>query len=310
MKKAIVTGGAGFIGSHIVEKFQEGGYEVQVIDDLSSGQKENLRDGVKLHEIDIRSDAAAKVLQDEAPDVLVHCAAQMSVRVSMEKPVFDTEVNVVGVVNLLHAFRGRKYPFFVFLSTGGAIYGEQETFPASEDHPVAANSVYGTAKRVGEMYLDLWAREMGLDYAALRLGNVYGPRQNPHGEAGVVAIFNKILLEGGTPKIFGSGEQTRDFVFVKDVVRAVWEVAERRQKGIFNIGTAKETSVNKLFQFVCSSLGKDQEAEYHPAKEGEQMRSCIDPSHAGEVFGWSPSVTVEDGLKITSDWFREQVGKA
>lgn len=306
MARILVTGGAGFIGSHIVERFLNGGHTVTVIDNLSSGTRKNLFPGVKFVEIDIRDKKVRDVLRETAPEIVVHTAAQMSVRMSMEDPTFDADVNVVGLVNLLQGFDPAALPFFVFLSTGGAIYGEQDTFPADESHALKPASIYGLAKRVGEMYLEFWSRELGLKHAALRLGNVYGPRQNPHGEAGVMAIFNKKLIAGEVPTINGSGEQTRDYVYVKDVARAVENVALKGVQGIYNIGTGRETSVNTLFRMIVKSLGKEVEPKHGEAKQGEQMRSSIDASAALKAFNWKPEVSLEAGCQETSDWFRAE----
>lgn len=304
MRKIVITGGAGFIGSHIVDHFIAAGDEVHVIDDLSSGSLENLKDSsATVHEVDIRTAEAASLLKELEPDVLVHTAAQISVRLSMEDPVFDTDVNVLGLVKMLHALKAEKFPHVVFISTGGAIYGEQDCYPAPEDHPIAPTSVYGLAKRVSEMYLDLWQREMGLKFCALRLGNVYGPRQNPHGEAGVVAIFNKVLINGKLPIVYGSGEQTRDFVYVKDVVSAVAAAVDKKINGIYNIGTGIESSVNDLLRIISKSHGVADKADYQPAKVGEQLRSCISPELASKTFGWKAEVSLEEGLEETCQWF-------
>ena len=313
MAKVIVTGGAGFIGSHIVDLLLARGHEVEVIDDLSSGRVANLPAAVKLHQLDIRSVEARRVVEQMKPDGIIHAAAQMSVRMSMEDPTFDTSVNVSGLVNILDALsRSRSSaaaaPFFVFLSTGGAIYGEQESFPATEAHRLQPASVYGLSKRVGELYLDFWARELNLPFAALRLGNVYGPRQNPHGEAGVVAIFNQKLLRGETPTINGSGEQTRDFVYVSDVARAVVTAFEKRVSGIFNVGTGKETSVNALYALIGDAVGHRPSPQRVAAKAGEQMRSVIDASAADSALDWRPEVSLERGLESTTAWFRSTNG--
>ena len=306
MSKAIVTGGAGFIGSHIVDALIASGYQVTVIDDLSSGTKEFLPENVTLHVEDIRSERAKEIVKEVAPDLLVHAAAQISVRISMEDPYLDTHVNVAGFVNLLSACRDGLSPHVVFLSTGGAIYGEQEKFPADESHPVTPTSVYGLAKRVGELYLDFWKRSFGLTFTALRLSNVYGPRQNPHGEAGVVAIFSKTLLRGDTPFINGDGKQTRDFVFVKDVARAVEIVSEKRVEGIFNIGTGLETNVNELYNLIASALNTDTAPVHREAMPGEQMRSSVDATLASRTFSWQPEVSISEGIKLTTEWFKSQ----
>ena len=304
MAKVVVSGGAGFIGSHIVEALLAEGHEVLVIDNLSTGSRSNLPEGCKLEVIDIRSKGIAALMERFSPEMMVHTAAQISVTESMKDPVFDADVNICGLINLLHAFAGRRLPYTVFLSTGGAIYGEQDYFPADEGHKIEPTSVYGTAKRASELYLALWARSHGLKYAALRLSNVYGPRQNPHGEAGVVAIFNNKLLRGEVPVIYGGGEQTRDFVFVKDVAQAVRTVCERGIEGTYNIGTGKETSVNTLYDLICAALGSKVKASYQPQRSGEQMRSCINAGLALKTFGWKPGFSLQEGLKQTCDWFR------
>jgi UDP-glucose 4-epimerase len=303
MAKVVITGGAGFIGSHVVDALLAVGHQVEVIDNLSSGSVDNIPKNVKLHKLDIRSAECRELLASLLPDIFVHTAAQMSVRLSMEDPVFDADVNVVGLVNCLSAFRGKKLPHVVFTSTGGAIYGEQDVHPAPESHPIRPNSVYGLDKKVGEMFLEFWGREYKMKSTALRLGNVYGPRQNPHGEAGVVAIFCQKLLRGQTPVINGTGKQTRDYVYVGDVARAVRLACEKGVSGTFNIGTGRETDVNSLFTHITAALNNTAAAEYGPAKEGEQMRSSIDASAALAAFGWKPEVRLEDGIKLTADWF-------
>ena len=305
MAKAVVTGGAGFIGSHICEQLLAAGERVLVIDNLSSGRRGNLPAGVEFHELDIRAAAARNLMADFAPDVVVHAAAQMSVTESMKDPVYDAEVNICGMLSLLHAFQGRSLPYWVFLSTGGAIYGEQDYFPADERHPIRPTSVYGAAKRAAELYLELWQRVYGLRFAALRLSNVYGPRQNPHGEAGVVAIFCRRLLNGETPVIYGDGRQTRDFVFVGDVCRAVMKVCERRVQGVYNIGTGRESTVNQVYREIAAVLGSQTAARYEGVRPGEQRRSCIDAASARRVFDWAPELDLAAGLKVTAAWFRD-----
>ncbi len=305
MANVVVTGGAGFIGSHIVDMLLSEGNSVDVIDDLSSGNKQNLNTSAKLHKLDIRSKEARDLLSQINPDVIIHTAAQMSVRNSMEDPAFDTHVNVYGIINLLQAFLGKKQPYFIFLSTGGAIYGEQDCFPADESHKKEPASVYGLSKYVSELYLDLWKRQFSLDSSVLRLGNVYGPRQNPHGEAGVVAIFYKKLYAEETPLINGNGEQTRDYVYVKDVARAVIAVLNKKVSGIFNIGTSKETSVNELYKLIASTSGVSKKPTFGPAKSGEQLRSCIEIKHAKKVFDWQPEYDLEKGLRETAAWFKQ-----
>lgn len=303
MAKVIVTGGAGFIGSHIVDRLREA-HDVSVIDDLSSGNRSNLPKDVQLHELDIRSPQAADVVASEQPDFLVHAAAQISVRISMDKPTVDTDINVTGLVNLLMPLRERKGTHVVFLSSGGACYGEQDVFPAPETHPVRPESVYGLSKRVGEMYLEFWSRVWGVTSTSLRLSNVYGPRQNPHGEAGVVAIFCERLLAGKDITIFGTGEQTRDFVYVGDVADAVYRSVTSKMVGEFNIGTSQETSIASLARSLQERACPTARILFAPAKSGEQMRSVIDNTRAGKALGWKPTVRMDEGLVKTLEWYR------
>jgi UDP-glucose 4-epimerase len=307
MAKVLVTGGAGFIGSHIVDALLAARHEVVVLDDLSSGSKNNVPPSVPLQVLDISTPAAAAFVREFAPDVVVHAAAQMSVRRSMDEPTFDAQVNVVGLVTILSELREKPGRKVVFLSTGGAIYGEQSAFPATEDHPANPESVYGLSKKVGEEYLGFWSRVWGLKVSVLRLANVYGPRQNPHGEAGVVAIFCRGLLNGKALTINGSGEQTRDFVFVGDVARAAEACVSNDRLGVFNIGTGRETSVNQLVAALTGAVGEKGNISNGEAKGGEQQRSCIDPSRAKATLGWQPQVALEEGVRRTVDWFRENV---
>ena len=304
--KILVTGGAGFIGSHICDALLADAHEIAVIDNLSSGRHENLAEGIKLHRLDIRSQQASTLIESISPDVIVHTAAQISVRESMDRPDVDADINVLGLINILRAIKHPASTQVVFLSTGGAIYGEQENFPANEQHAILPTSFYGLSKRVGEMYLDLWGRTTGLTVTCLRLANIYGPRQNPHGEAGVVAIFCQKLLKQELPVINGSGEQTRDFTFVGDVARAVAAVVKQRVPGTFNIGTAVETSINQLSAEIVNALGAKIKIGHAEAKPGEQLRSCIDPGHAERTFGWKPSMQLGQGIKLTAAWFKQQ----
>ena len=306
MPKAIVTGGAGFIGSHIVERLCEAGYQVEVIDDLSSGSEKNLRaSGAKLHKLDIRDSAAKALIKSFAPQLLVHAAAQMSVRNSVDDPVNDASINIVGLLNLLSAWSDGVERHFVFLSSGGTVYGDQSVYPATEDHPKAPTCPYGMSKLCSELYLDLWGRMYGLKWSALRLANVYGPRQNPHGEAGVMAIFCERLLRGEKVTINGSGEQTRDFIYVGDVADAVLKSVQKSALGAFNIGTGVELSVNQLYQELQAALNIKREPIFGPAKAGEQLRSCIDPALASKVFGWKPAIAIAQGFALTAEWYRK-----
>lgn len=304
MAKVLVTGGAGFIGSHIADQLMARGHEVHVLDDLSGGKRENVSPGIALHTVDMRTKEARELITALAPEIVVHAAAQASVRISMEEPWLDTDLNVTGLVNVLAPFRGTSGTHVVFLSSGGACYGEQDCFPAPESHPIRPACVYGLSKRVGEMYLEFWAREWGVTSTSLRLSNVYGPRQNPHGEAGVIAIFCERLLRGDSITVNGSGEQTRDFVYVGDVARAVVLSAESRVTGEFNIGTARETPINTIAQRLRDMSAPGIAIGHAPAKAGEQMRSCIDNSRAGKQLGWAPAVDLDQGLLSTLEWYK------
>jgi len=302
--KVLVTGGAGFIGSHVTDVFLDAGHEVWALDDLSSGRRENLRPEVRLVVADIRSPDAARMVEAERFDVLCHLAAQMDVRRSVTDPRFDADVNVAGFLNLLEAARKSGVRKVVFSSTGGAIYGEQDVYPAPETHPTRPVSPYGVSKASGELYLGYYRAQYGLRSTALRYANVYGPRQNPHGEAGVVAVFSERLLRGDGCTVNGTGEQTRDFVFGPDVARANLLAATGDVEGPVNVGTGIETDVNRLYALLARAAGVERPAQHAPAKPGEQLRSSVDPSRAAKVLGWRPTVVLEEGLRRTVDWFR------
>ncbi len=302
----LVTGGAGFIGSHVCDQFVSHGHQVIALDNLSSGRKENLAPEVRLVELDIRSPEAARLITSERPDVLCLLAAQMDVRRSVEDPRFDAEANILGMLNLLEAARSSGVKKVLFSSTGGAIYGEQEAFPAPETHPTRPVSPYGVSKAAGELYLGYYLAQHRLPYVALRYSNVYGPRQNPHGEAGVVAIFSQRLVSGKPCTIFGEGKQTRDFVFGADVARANYLAFESSYVGPVNIGTGVETDLNALYAHLAKAAGVSALPLYAPAKPGEQLRSCIDSAKARKVLGWAPIVEVGEGLRQTIEFFRTQ----
>jgi UDP-glucose 4-epimerase len=302
--KVLVTGGAGFIGSHVSDEFLRAGHEVIALDNLSSGKRENLDPKVRLVELDIRSPEAAALIRSERPQVICHLAAQMDVRRSVEDPRFDADANILGMLNLLEAARSSGVKKVIFSSTGGAIYGEQDVFPAPEAHPTRPVSPYGVSKAAGELYLGYYRAQYGLSYVALRYANVYGPRQNPHGEAGVVAIFSQRLGAGRECTIYGDGGQTRDFVFGPDVARANLLAFEKDYVGAVNIGTGVETDINRLYALLAGAAGADTRAQHAPGKPGEQRRSCIDASLARKVLGWEPSVGVAEGLRRTLEYFR------
>jgi UDP-glucose 4-epimerase len=296
--RALVTGGAGFIGSNVVDALVARGDEVHVLDDLSRGKRENLADGAELHTGDIRSDAEP-VFAEVKPDVCFHLAAQIDVRVSVERPDFDADVNVVGTLHVLEAARvhGGK---IVFSSTGGAIYGECDG-PATEDHAREPMAPYGVSKLAAEEYIAAYNRLYGAAHVALRYGNVFGPRQDPHGEAGVVAIFMNALRDGKAARIYGNGTQTRDYVFVGDVVAATLAAAGH-DGGVFNVGTGNETSVLELYERVQRAAGIEREPELADARPGELQRSVLDPTLAARELGWKPERSLDDGLAETWAW--------
>jgi len=308
--KVLVTGGAGFIGSHVCDAFVRAGHEVIALDNLSSGRKENLDPRVRLEVLDIRSAEAAALIRSERPQVMCHLAAQMDVRRSVEDPRFDAEANILGFLNLLEAARQSEVKKVIFSSTGGAIYGEQDVFPAPESHPTRPVSPYGVSKASGELYLGYYKAQYGLNYIALRYANVYGPRQNPHGEAGVVAIFSQRIASGQTCTIFGKGTQTRDFVYGPDVARANYLAFQSDYVGAVNIGTGIETDINELYRLLAEAAGSPLKAIHAPGKPGEQMRSCIDHTLAKKVLGWEPRVAVREGLKQTLEYFRARLPHA
>jgi UDP-glucose 4-epimerase len=302
--RIVITGGAGFIGSNIADAFVVQGHEVTVLDNLSSGRPDNVPREARLVKIDICSPEVRGVLEELRPDVLCHHAAQIDVRRSVSDPAFDAEVNVVGSIRLLEICRAIGTRRILFASTGGAIYGEQDFFPATEAHPARPVSPYGVAKLSVEHYLHYYTVEHGFRATCLRYANVYGPRQNPHGEAGVVAIFGSKILRGEPAVINGNGEQTRDFVFVGDVVRANVAALQHDLVGAYNVGTGIETSVNDLYEAIRKAAGSSERAKHAPAKPGEQQRSCLDSSRLTQACGWKASVGLAEGIGKTVEFFR------
>ncbi|HEX5582052.1 NAD-dependent epimerase/dehydratase family protein [Gaiella sp.] len=300
--RAVVTGGAGFIGSTLVDTLLARGDEVHVVDDLSSGRREQVAEGATLHVRDIR-EPLAETFAEARPDVVFHLAAQVDVRVSVADPAADARTNVIGTVNVLEAARAHDAQV-VFTSTGGAIYGECDE-PALEEDARLPVSPYGTSKLAGEEYLATWNRLYGSSHVALRLGNVYGPRQDPHGEAGVVAIFLSRIRDGKPATIFGDGRQTRDYVAASDVVRAL-VAAVGAGGGGFNVGTGVETSVLELWQACREATGVEAEVVHDPPRLGELQRSVLDPGRAERELGWRPEVALPDGLRRTWEWLREE----
>jgi UDP-glucose 4-epimerase len=301
--RAIVTGGAGFIGSHAVDALAARGDEVHVLDDLSKGRRDRVTPGAELHVADVREPDA--VFDEARPELVFHLAAQADVRVSVERPALDADVNVLGTLRILEAAR-RHGARVVFASTGGAIYGECDDGPAPETAERRPLSPYGTSKLAGEEYLATWNRLYGTRHISLRFGNVYGPRQEPHGEAGVVAIFMGFLHDGGEPTIFGDGGQTRDYVYVGDVVESMLAAAAFRGSGVFNVGTGTETSVNDLYAAIQRAAGVEREPHYGDARLGELQRSVLDRSLAERELGWRPRHSLDDGLAKTWSWIVEE----
>ena len=301
--RVLVTGGAGFIGSHVAEALIRTGHRVAVVDDLSSGRRKNVPEAARFYEDDVRSGCGG-VFDEFRPEALCHLAAQIDVRRSVAEPDSDAEVNVLGTLRLLQNCVGRGVRRVVFSSTGGAIYGDQERFPAAEDHPEYPISPYGVSKLAAERYLHFFAHQYGLSYAALRYANVYGPRQDPHGEAGVVAIFCRNLAEDRPSTINGTGAQTRDYVYVGDVARAnVLALEGDAPNGAYNIGTGVETDVTELYATLQGISGRDLSPQYGPAKPGEQARSAIDAAKAERYLGWRPETGLETGLRETLRYF-------
>ena len=311
-KKVLVTGGAGFIGSHVVDLFVLSGWQVDVIDNLSSGKTENLSSGINAFiQTDILDRAAASRITGQRYDAICHLAAQIDVRKSIQDPVFDARVNVLGTLSLVEAIRASGHQTrFVFSSTGGAIYGDFVVPPSREDSAKEPEAPYGTSKLSAEYYLAFYARVLKMDTVALRYSNVYGPRQDPHGEAGVVAIFCGRILEGVPLTVFGDGLQTRDYVHAADVARANFLAATRPIPAAgpvdarsFNIGTGKETSVIELARILRQSGKSDVALEHAPARPGELARSAVNPAKAREVLGWEAERSLDEGLRETFDWF-------
>jgi UDP-glucose 4-epimerase len=303
--RILVTGGAGFIGSHVVDGLLARGAEVAVLDDLSTGRREFVDPRARLHVTDLTDrDAVDRVLAEFRPEVVVHHAAQIDVRGSVADPVHDARVNVLGTIGLLQASTRHGVRKFVYASTGGALYGEAEFLPATEDHPIRPESPYGVSKHAVELYLALWKRLHGLDSTVLRYPNVYGPRQNPKGEAGVNAIFIGLMLEGKAPQVFGDGEQLRDYLYVGDVVAANLLALERGSGEVLNLGTGVGTSVNDIVRELNAILGTRLDPVYQPARPGEVRRITLDAGRARAALGWEPRMPFREGLERTVEWSR------
>lgn len=304
--KILVTGGAGFIGSHVVDAYISAGHEVIIFDNFSTGVKDNLNPKAKFFEVDIRSDEASDVFKKKKPELLNHHAAQIRVDLAAKDPIMDLNVNTVGLLKLLQA--GIEANFLkkvIFASTGGAMYGHKQT-PFKESMIPQPLSPYGISKRASELYLNFYHKEYGLNYTALRYANVYGPRQNPHSEAGVISIFCDKLLTGKQPVINGDGEQTRDYVFVQDVVNANLLATKKDVTGEYNIGTATETNVNRIYKLVKDQINPDQAAKHGPSRVGEQSTSSVDFSLAKAKLSWKPNIDLDSGIKQTVSFFKQK----
>lgn len=299
----LATGGAGFIGSHLADALLKRGDEVIVIDDLSTGSSQNLNPDAEFHQLDIRSRQAAELVRRRRPDAIVHHAAQMSVSRSVREPAFDADVNLMGSINLLEAARQAEARF-IFASTGGALYGDADILPTPETYPAWPVSPYGVSKLAFEHYLHCYGVQHGLGYTALRYANVYGPRQNPHGEAGVVAIFCLNLLSAEPPTVNGDGKQTRDFIHVADVVRANLAALDGDQRGHFNVGTGRPCDINTLFEMIEGRMEVSIGKRHGPARPGDQRTSVLDSSLIADKLGWQPEMSLEAGVADTVDWFR------
>jgi len=306
----LVTGGAGFIGSHVVEELVDRGHDVVVLDNFSVGREENLRevrDDIEIVRADVTDPRAVeRTFREYRPEAVIHLAAQVNVRYSMESPFVDARINALGTLNLVSLAAEHDVERFVYASSGGAVYGEPEYLPVDEKHPTRPISNYGVSKLAGEYYVRVYAERDGFEYVILRYANVYGPRQDPRGEAGVIPIFLLRAARGEPLTIFGDGEQTRDFVFVEDVARVTAEAVERGD-GVYNIGTGRETSVNDIVNAVKAVTGVDVKVVYEDPRPGEVRRIYLDPSRAREELGFEPRVDLEEGIERTWEWIRRKV---
>jgi UDP-glucose 4-epimerase len=302
--RVLVTGGAGFIGSHVVDRLVAAGHTVSVVDDLSTGLAANVNPRATLHKCDITTAELPQIVESTRPQAVVHLAAQAAVPRSVEDPLFDASVNVLGTINLLESCRRMGTERVVYVSTGGAAYGDTDVLPTPEEHPTRATSPYGVSKVAAERYLECFAGLASMAGLTLRLANVYGPRQRPDGEAGVVAIFAQRLLAGQRCTVYGDGEQTRDYVYVADVAEAAEIALTSGATGVVNISTGRETSVNALHRHVAAAIGVEREPEYAAPRPGEVRRSVLANARARALLGWEPRHPLERGIGATLEWMR------
>ena len=303
--KIMVTGGAGFIGSHVTDLLIEKGHQVVVVDDLSTGRRTNLNPYAAFYEVDIRSSEMERVFAKEKPEVICHHAAQMNVRRSMDDPLFDADVNIIGSIKLAQLAIKNGTRKFIHISSGGAAYGEPEYLPCNEDHPIKPLCHYGVSKYTFELYLHVFNANYNLDYSVIRYPNVYGPRQDPHGEAGVVAIFTGQMLRGEQVRINGSGEQVRDYVYVSDCAHSNLMLLDHGSKRVYNLGSGIGTTVNEIFQQLKEITGYTNPAIFGPAKAGETYKIYLNALRAESELGWRPTIPLEEGLKRTVNYFKE-----
>ena len=303
--KILVTGGAGFIASHVVDRLIDEGHQVVVVDDLSTGRNANLNPEARFYKIDICSPELASVFKTEKPDYVDHHAAQISVVRALREPVLDAQLNIMGSLNVIQLSQEHGVKKIIYASTGGAIYGEPEYLPADENHPVNPLTPYGISKHTVEHYLYLYSTIYGLDYTVLRYANVYGPRQDPHGEAGVVAIFTQKMLNGEQPTIFGDGTATRDYVYIGDIVEANILALEKGSRGIYNVANNRETSVNEIFDHLKAESGFPQDVIHGPARAGEVYRIFLTNDKIKAGMRWIPKVDMKEGMRRTVEYYRK-----
>ena len=307
MSKVLVTGGAGFIGSHVVDSLVSDGNDVFVIDNLSSGKKENMNKAALLYQYDIAGKELLSVMEKERPEFVFHLAAQIDVRKSVADPIEDAKINILGSINVMESARRCGVKKIIFASSGGAIYGDTKNIPTGEDEREYPISPYGCAKLSVERYLHYYHEVFNVPYIALRFANVYGPRQNNKGEAGVVAIFCTKVLQNEPPVIYGDGKQTRDFVYVGDIVRANVLAMKSKKCGAYNVGTGKESDINTLAKHIKNSLSYKNEFHHKDGRRGEQKRSCLSFDKIRKDLGWEPDISLDEGIKLTAEWFEKNI---